>query len=367
MDKDNSTQDIAVYKNSVGKPVIEKIKHSSDLLTMYSEYRLLEKSVSTYGTKFLVNVNPVSNRIHCDFFQLQNTGRLSSNSPNLQNIPAREEFKSCFTVSDPKNVLIGADYSNQESRVLADVAQETVLIDFFKNGDGDLHSLTARGVFKEPVDGKKKINLHLRQKGKIINFTLNYGGGASKIASANEVPIAVAKRWVEDYFKLYPALKTYYTKKINTSINEGFVRIDKYTNRLFHLENFEEYVFLNKWVEYCVNAFGNNFVPKSIMSKLSKQRSEYERISMNYPIQGASGSMLKLACIYIQKQLKINKLEQRAFITNLIHDEILVECAEEVKDQVASIVKKCMELAATKFCKSIPVPASIVIGKYWTK
>jgi DNA polymerase-1 len=158
---------------------LSKFKKKFDFIPLYLEYKQYAKSVSTYGFEFLSNINPITNRIHSDYWQIVSTGRMSSSNPNLQNIPNEVEYRSCFE-GEGNNTLIVADYSQQEPRVLADLCQDENLVNLFLNGDGDTHTLVAEKMFSviegKPVKIDKKDPR--RQIGKILNLKLNYGGSA---------------------------------------------------------------------------------------------------------------------------------------------------------------------------------------------
>lgn len=180
--KKSKEQGEDIFKDSVEERHLRKYQAEFPIIKLYLEYKKLEKATTTYGHTFLEHVNPVTGRIHSNFDQIVRSGRVSSRRPNLQNIPNQSKFKGfrpCFRVGGGR-VLIVADYSSQESRILASFAQEDKMIDFFLDGDGDLHSYTARLMFGVPVrkevtddDGnvlEEGVNLHLRQLAKTINF-----------------------------------------------------------------------------------------------------------------------------------------------------------------------------------------------------
>lgn len=172
-DKKRSTElGLDITKDSVEEKHLRKYIKEFPIIAAYLEYKKLEKAVSTYGHKFLEDfVNPRSKRVQSNFRQLVNSSRLASRNPNLQNIPAPRKmkgFRRCFRAGSEDRILVVSDYSQQESRILAELAQEDNLIHFFNTGDGDLHSHTARLMFKVPVDSKT--NTHLRELAKILNF-----------------------------------------------------------------------------------------------------------------------------------------------------------------------------------------------------
>lgn len=138
IDKINSTDDNKIYKDTVAETHIKKYSAQFPIIPIYRNYKKIGKAISSFGFKFLQSVHPISGRIHSSFWQIVKTGRMSSNSPNLQNIPATKEFRSCFKARPGYSLIIG-DYSNIEARVLASIANETAQIEYFKSGGGDLH------------------------------------------------------------------------------------------------------------------------------------------------------------------------------------------------------------------------------------
>lgn len=180
--KKSKEQGFDIYKDSVEEQHLKKYQDQYPIIKPYLEYKGLEKAVTTYGVDFLEHVNPITYRIHSNFTQNVRSGRVSSKNPNLQNIPSEAKvpgFRRCFRSPKGKKLVV-ADYSSQESRILASLAGEEKMIDFFLNGDGDLHSHTARLMFKVPVQKEIKdemgnivregVNLYYRQLAKSINF-----------------------------------------------------------------------------------------------------------------------------------------------------------------------------------------------------
>lgn len=170
--KKTRESDFDIWKDSVEEKHLRKYIKEFPIIAAYLEYKKLEKAVTTYGIKFAeTHINPVTNRVQSNYRQLVNSSRLASKEPNLQNIPSEEKmvgFRRCFQPGNQDWTLVVADYSQQESRILAELANEDTLIEFFNTGDGDLHSYTARLMFKVPVD--KHTNANLRQLAKILNF-----------------------------------------------------------------------------------------------------------------------------------------------------------------------------------------------------
>ena len=199
-----------VYKNSVAEGHLSKYKKKFKIVKAYLLYKKMSKLVSTYGESFLKHVNPVTKRVHSSYFQILNTGRISSSGPNMQNIPTEDKahgFRRAFEAIEDWEIVV-ADYSGQETRVLADFAAEPALIHFLLNGDGDLHSDTARRMFPNFIS--KKESPVLRAKAKNLNFSISYGGNEQTLWEKYQIPVTEGKKLIKSYYNIYPALKSYF-------------------------------------------------------------------------------------------------------------------------------------------------------------
>jgi len=344
-------------KTSVAETHVQNYKHLHRFIPKYIEYKHTHKLVSTYGKKFLKYVHPITNRLHSEYYQILATGRISSSNPNLQNIPNEEKrsgFRQCFATTD--TVLIVADYSSQESRVLADAAKESFMINLFRSADPDMHSLTASRMFGIPI-GKVK-GTKYRQIGKVLNFSIAYGASASKIAEVFQVPLEEGQDFINRFFKAYPKLKPYFNLGKIHATTKGYIEIDSLTKRRVLIPNFNRFKSLeNLLILY--NKKRKN-PPKKILSEYYKIKGEIERNSQNYKIQGTSGHITKVAGILIYEAIK----KYNAKIVNMIHDEIVVECSKKDSVKVTNIIKRYMELAGKLFVKTVPMPVSCKTSLY---
>lgn len=312
VDAEKSTDTETVYKYSVGKKHLAKHAKDYPIVKEYLEYKELQKLVSSYGEKFLRHVNPVSGRVHTSFYQILDTGRISSSGPNLQNIPNEEKrpgFRNCFIGN-----LIVCDYSAQEGRILADKAQEPAMIDFFLNGDGDIHSFVGRNMFKCEVS--KHVNPHLRQQGKITNFTIAYGGGAHKIADTFQIPLSEAKGLIDMYYAAFPHLRDYFKEEQEKAVRQGYILIDEVTNRRSYDSRFLHY----KQVIDSMKAHGTP-IPSGVYGTYRRYKASLERNAQNYRIQGTGGSMTKLAATTFRNKTIEAGIQDEVFIVNLVHDK----------------------------------------------
>jgi len=361
VDKENSDDFNTVYKDSVAKANISKYKQKFDIVAHYLEYKNLIRLTTSYGVKFLENVHPLTSRVHSDYYQIKATGRISSSKPNLQNIPGDNypEYRGCF-VPMKGNVLIVNDYSGQESRMLAEVAVEPSMIEFFEQGGGDIHSFIASKMFKTKVS--KNIRPDLRFKGKITNFTIAYGGGAHKIADTMQIPIHEASKLIKDFYEAFPTLKPYFHARHEMALNLDYILIDKYTFRRSYHYDLEQYKYLRSTVERFKRRGWQ--IPPQIWGQHQKISASIKRNSQNYPIQGISGSMTKLASIMLLEELE--KLPYKVLFCNTIHDEIVLECPEQHAKEVADILQQSMEGAGKKLSKKVKITASPEIATRWT-
>ncbi len=361
-----------VYKKSVELKHIMKQADEFPILYPYAKFKEAGKEISTYGEKFLKeNLNPVTGRIHSEFYQILETGRLSSSSPNLQNIPGEDEkgnthpLRLCFE-PDEGNVFIVADYSQQEPRITADYSQDPYLIDFIINGSGDSHSLIATMISEylvgEHVDVSKKnnprverYNKTLRAIGKMINLGLDYGKSAFSIKDDLKTSQDEAQRLLDIISSKTPK-KTAYFKKWQKFVKaNGFIRTDDVFRSKTWYSNYDEYLDTNSY------------------SRRSKLAGEMERFAQNNRIQGTAALMTKLAQIKFNDKLKekfkgqtLLEISKTTKIVVQVHDEFVAECKKEYAKEIAPLLKEVMEWSGNVFCKTIPMKVEPEIGLNWT-
>lgn len=189
------------------------------------------------------------------------------------------------------------------------------MIDFFLNGDGDIHSFVGRNMFKCEVS--KTVNPHLRQQGKITNFTISYGGGAHKIADTFQIPLSEAKALIDMYYTAFPQLKDYFKEEQEKAVRQGYILIDEVTNRRSYDSRFLHY----KQVVDSMKAHGTP-IPSGVYGAYNRYKASLERNAQNYRIQGTGGSMTKLAAILFRNKTIEAGIQDEVFIVNLVHDKL---------------------------------------------
>jgi len=307
---------------------LEALRDEHPIVEKLLEYRKYQKLLSTYIIAIPKLVNKKTGRVHTSFNQTGTaTGRLSSSEPNLQNLPIREEdgerIRSTVKAQKDDHVLLSADYSQIELRVLAHLSNDETLINAFNNND-DIHALTAAAIF-----GVKKDNVdyNMRRVGKVVNFSLVYGSSAYGLAENLKISVQDAKDFMNKYFKTYQKVKKYQDSRLKVATQKGYVE----------------------------TLFGR----KRFLKNIKTGKSELKRIVINTPIQGTAADIMKLAMIDLYK-----KLPKEAKLILQVHDEVLIELPEKIVEETKALVKDCMENAVKL---KIPLKVDISVAKNWQK
>lgn len=315
--------------------VLEQLEDKHPLIGTILEYRKLTKLQSTYldGLKPLVNSH--TGRIHTHFQQtVAVTGRLSSTDPNLQNIPTRTEegkqIRAIFVPGEGYDYLMSCDYSQVELRILACIAQDTLLLESFKHGQ-DVHSRTAAEVFGVPLEDVSK---EMRSKAKAVNFGIVYGISDFGLAKQLDVTRGEAAGYISNYFERYTGVKKYMEDIVAKAREQGYVATLMGRRR------------------YLPDIRHSNF----------NLRSFAERTAINTPIQGTAADIMKIAMLKVAKALKEAGVKSRILLQ--VHDELVLEIVEDEKELVASLVETAMEEAANL---EIPLAAEVAFGKNWAE
>lgn len=366
------------YKKSVDIKVVEPQASKSPLIPIYIKYKKAAIIVNTFGQKFLNLINPVTGRIHANFNQLgTDTGRLSSTEPNLQNLPHDAQTRACF-VSDKGNRWISADYSGQESYLMASMANDEAMLEELTNGSGDLHSLTAKMVFQQiprdmPLKDIKKNFKDLRQEAKGYEFCFNYGGQDSTLIRNYGLDAKRAKEIYENYMSGFAGLKRYQDFRRVDVMRKGYILLSKITGHKAYIHDYDELKRqMDKqedpefWAYYremkqedpdCDTVQG--------VRRLARRKAESEKQSINYPIQAAGALCFKLASIKLFNWLLKNGLLFKVKYCIPVHDEINLEAPDEIAQEVADILVKCMVSAGKPFCTRAHLGADVEVGDHW--
>lgn len=366
------------YKKSVDIKVVEPQASKSPLIPIYIKYKKAAIIVNTFGQKFLNLINPVTGRIHANFNQLgTDTGRLSSTEPNLQNLPHDAQTRACF-VSDKGNRWISADYSGQESYLMASMANDEAMLDELINGSGDLHSLTAKMVFQQiprdmPLKDIKKNFKDLRQEAKGYEFCFNYGGQDSTLIRNYGLDAKRAKEIYENYMSGFAGLKRYQDFRRVDVMRKGYILLSKITGHKAYIYDYDE---LKRQMEkqddpdfwaYYREMKQENPECDTVQGVrwLARRKAESEKQSINYPIQAAGALCFKLASIKLFNWLLKNGLLFKVKYCIPVHDEINLEAPDEISEEVADILVECMVSAGKPFCTRAHLGADVEIGDHW--
>lgn len=298
------------------------------------QYRLISKLKNTYIDTFPQMVNPETGRIHTNYNQAgTNTGRLSSNDPNLQNIPIRsgagKEIRKAFIPGFPDYVILSADYSQIELRIMAYVSGDANLISAFNTGK-DVHSATASLLYGIPIE---EVTPDLRRTAKTVNFGIMYGLGGFGLAQRLGIPNREGSEIIKNYFEKYPGIKNYMDKTIAETESKGYAETLCGRRRYF----------------------------PDINSKNRNIRSGAERAAINMPIQGTGSDMIKIAMLKVFNALNASKLRAKMLLQ--VHDELVFECHRDDVEELRSLVKIGMENALP--LGDVPVIAETGIGANW--
>lgn len=316
---------------STNADVLEKLRWENPIVEEVLQYRQYAKFRSTYCDGLLKVIAP-DGRIHTSFqMTVTATGRLSSTEPNLQNIPTRtqlgSEFRRMFVPADGC-VLVDADYSQIELRLLAHIADDDAMKQAFLTGE-DIHTVTAAQVFGVPVDHVTK---QMRSHAKAVNFGIVYGISAFSLAQDIGVPVYEAKEYIETYFERFPGIRRYMDEVVAQAKERGYVETLMHRRRV---------------------------LPELTASNFNT-RSFGERVARNMPIQGTAADVIKLAMVRVDERLRKESLQAKLILQ--VHDELIVECPEAEKETVARLLTEEMEGAVHL---SVPLTAEAHWGKNW--
>ncbi len=313
---------------ATGEEILIQLSEKHPIIDKVLEYRSLKKLLSTYVDALPLLVKPRTDKIHTSFNQtVVTTGRLSSNNPNLQNIPIREErgreIRRAFIPEKPENLFLSADYSQIELRLMAHLSEDPVMIEAFVN-DEDIHTATAAKIFKI---NKEEVSREMRSKAKTANFGIIYGISAFGLAQRMRIPRGEAKALIDGYFETYPGVKTFMDRCITMAREKGYVE----------------------------TMYGRKRKLPDILSRNSTVRGNAERNAINSPIQGSAADIIKIAMVRIHEAMEEANLKSSMILQ--VHDELNFDVIPTEIEALRSIVKVQMEKAA-----QLKVPLTIDMG-----
>ena len=318
---------------STSEEVLSSLANDHKIIEKILEWRSLDKLQNTYVKSLPKEVSRLTNRVHSSFNQtVTTTGRLSSNNPNLQNIPIRtangQKIRRAFIPRNSDYILMAADYSQIELRVIASISNEENMIDAFTNNQ-DIHTMTASKIYN--VD-PENVTREQRGNAKTVNFGIIYGVSAFGLSQQTNLNRSESKIMIDNYFLNYPGLKKYISDQIDFARNNGYV--ETIMGRKRYLQNINSQ---------------NNMI-----------RSSAERNAINAPIQGSAADIIKIAMININSEFKKQSFKSKMVLQ--VHDELVFDVHNSEKDQIKDIVKTTME-SAVKL--KVPLKIDLEFGKNW--
>ena len=329
---DNKAKKTATGQYATGEEVLTKLVDKHPIISDILDYRQLQKLKSTYVDALPKEVSPETQRIHTTFSQtVAATGRLASVGPNLQNIPIRSEqgreIRKAFVAKNEDFVLVSADYSQIELRIIAELSQDPIMLESFQNGE-DIHRTTAAKVFNVALD---EVTREQRSQAKTVNFGIVYGVSAFGLAEQTGLSRAESKQLIDAYYETYPTLKKFMESQIHQAREKGYVE----------------------------TILGRRRYLKDINSRNHVVRSFAERIAVNAPIQGSAADIIKIAMINLQKNLKEN-YQTRMLLQ--VHDELVFDVPKSELETIKPIIKDTMENAVKM---QVPLEVEIGVGQNW--
>ena len=319
---------------ATGEEILVKLVGKHDIIGKILDYRELVKLKNTYVDTLPLLVNPNTNRIHTSYNQVVAvTGRLSSDNPNLQNIPIRtergREIRKAFVARNDNYILLSADYSQIELRIIAELSKDEGMIEAFQSGQ-DIHAATASKVYNVPLE---EVTSDMRRNAKMVNFGIIYGISAFGLSERLNIPRKEAAAIIENYFAKYPGIKTYMDESIEIAREKGYVE----------------------------TIMGRRRYLRDINSSNHTVRGYAERNAINSPIQGSAADMLKIAMINIQSDFKAKSIKSKMLLQ--VHDELVFDVLKEELEIVKPIIESRMRNAMPSL--KVPMEVGMGTGKNW--
>ncbi|WP_299109190.1 DNA polymerase I [uncultured Winogradskyella sp.] len=316
-----------------GEDILSALAKEHKIIRDILEYRGLAKLKSTYVDALPLQVESSTGRVHTDYMQtVAATGRLSSNNPNLQNIPIRTErgrqVRKAFVPRNEEYTLLAADYSQIELRIIAALSEEETMIEAFKNGE-DIHASTASKVFNVPL---AEVTREQRSNAKTVNFGIIYGVSAFGLSNQTDLSRGEAKELIDTYYETYPKLKAYMSKQVDFARDNGYVS----------------------------TVLGRRRYLKDINSRNAIVRGAAERNAVNAPIQGSAADIIKIAMINIYNKLEAGNYKSKMLLQ--VHDELVFDIYKPELEELSTLIKTEMESA---FIMDVPLDVEVDTGINW--
>ena len=318
---------------STAEDVLSYLAKDHEIIQSVLDYRGLTKLKSTYVDALPNQVNETTGRVHTDYMQtVAATGRLSSNNPNLQNIPIRTErgrqVRKAFVPRNDDYTLLAADYSQIELRIIAALSEEETMIEAFRNGE-DIHASTAARVFNVPIS---EVSREQRSNAKTVNFGIIYGVSAFGLSNQTSLSRGEAKELIDTYYKTYPKLRNYMSEQVDFARENGYVQ----------------------------TVLGRRRYLKDINSANAVVRGAAERNAVNAPIQGSAADIIKIAMINIHKKLKEGNYKTKMLLQ--VHDELVFDVFKPELEEIKTLIKTEMESA---YELAVPLDVDLGLGNDW--
>ena len=316
-----------------GEDILSYLAKDHEIIQQVLDYRGLAKLKSTYVDALPLQVEDITGRVHTDYMQtVAATGRLSSNNPNLQNIPIRTErgrqVRKAFVPRNEDYTLLAADYSQIELRIIAALSKEETMIEAFKNGE-DIHASTASKVFGVPLT---EVTREQRGNAKTVNFGIIYGVSAFGLSNQTDLSRGEAKELIDTYYETYPKLRAYMSEQVDFARDNGYVQ----------------------------TVLGRRRYLKDINSPNAIVRGAAERNAVNAPIQGSAADIIKIAMINIYDKLQSGDYKSKMLLQ--VHDELVFDVYKPELDTMKTLIKTEMESAYTL---DVPLDVEMDIGDNW--
>ncbi|MFB9055926.1 DNA polymerase I [Mariniflexile ostreae] len=318
---------------ATGEDILSYLAKDHDIIQHILEFRALSKLKSTYIDALPTQIEPLTGRVHTDYMQtVAATGRLSSNNPNLQNIPIRTErgrqVRKAFIPRNEDYILLAADYSQIELRIIAALSKEENMINAFKNGE-DIHASTASKVFNVPLD---EVTREQRSNAKTVNFGIIYGVSAFGLSNQTDLSRSEAKELIDTYYATYPKLRGYISQQVDFARDNGYVQ----------------------------TVLGRRRYLKDINSRNAVVRGAAERNAVNAPIQGSAADIIKIAMINIYNKLQDGQYKTKMLLQ--VHDELVFDVYKPELETIKTLVKTEMENA---YKLDVPLDVDLGTGADW--